>query len=177
MVSTQILYLALLAYKWPPRRSPLGIVRHAFIFPLPGGEMNAWRTNPKDVCGEASRQVELKFFHEREARAVDFLWFLRQKRAREPRTWKWEAKDGRSLLRAMKGVNLSSCPLFWMQDFKMSRCVVQYVEMLNRGVHALSCIMGNQGKMAELLEDLYWNSKPANSPELKMKVQFLVGRL
>ena len=51
---------------------------------------------------------------------------------------------------------ISSC-----RDFKMSRCVVQYVEMLNRGVHALSCIMGNQGKMAELLEDLYWNSKPA----------------
>ena len=63
------------------------------------------------------------------------------------------------------------------QDFKMSRCVVQDVEMLNRGVHAHSCIMGNEGKMAGLFEDLYWNSKPANSPELKMKVQFLVGRL
>ena len=45
----------------------------------------------------------------------------------------------------------------------MSRSVVQDVEMLNRGVHAHSCIMGNQGKMAGLFEDLYWNSKPANS--------------
>ena len=48
---------------------------------------------PKDVCGEACLQAELKFFHEREARAVDFLGFLRQKRAREPRNRKWEAKD------------------------------------------------------------------------------------
>ena len=74
-------------------------------------------------------------------------------------------------------VHFFECKISSCGDFKMSRCVVQYVEMLNRGVHALSCIMGNQGKMAELLEDLYWNSKPANSPELKMKVQFLVGRL
>ena len=51
------------------------------------------------------------------------------------------------------------------RDFKMSRCVVQDVDMLNRGVHAHSCNMGNQGKMAGLFEDLYWNSKPANSPE------------
>ena len=55
-------------------------------------------------------------------------------------------------------VKILSC-----RDFKMSRCVVQDVEMLNRGVHAHSCIMGNQGKMAALLEDLYWNSKAANS--------------
>ena len=55
-------------------------------------------------------------------------------------------------------VKISSC-----RDFKMWRCVVQEVEMLNRGVHAHSCIMGNQGKMAGLFEDLYWNSEPANS--------------
>ena len=55
-------------------------------------------------------------------------------------------------------VKILSC-----RDFKMSRCVVQDVEMLNRGVHAHSCIMGNQGKMAGLFEDLYWNSKLANS--------------
>ena len=40
-------------------------------------------------------------------------------------------------------VKILSC-----RDFKMSRCVVLDVEMLNRGVHAHSCIMGNQGKMA-----------------------------
>ena len=28
---------------------------------------------PKDVCGEASLQAELKFFHKREAREVDFF--------------------------------------------------------------------------------------------------------
>ena len=45
---------------------------------------------PKDDLrdGEVCLQAELKFFHEREARAVDFLWFLRQKQAREPRNRK-----------------------------------------------------------------------------------------
>ena len=38
--------------------------------------------------------------------------------------------------RAMQSVDLSSCPLFSSQDFKLSRCVVQEVEKLNRGVHA-----------------------------------------
>ena len=32
-------------------------------------------------------QVELKFFHEHEAQGVDFLCFLRRKRAREPERW------------------------------------------------------------------------------------------
>ena len=43
------------------------------------------------------------------------------------------------------------------------RIAVTLVSVVNRGVHAHSCIMGNQGKMAGLFEDLYWNSKPANS--------------
>ena len=44
-------------------------------------------------------QVELKFFHEHKAQGVDFLCFLRRKRAREPERWgqlpepEREAKD------------------------------------------------------------------------------------
>ena len=42
---------------------------------------------PSEVA-QTRLQVELNFFHQREARAVDFLCFLRQKESE-----KWEAKD------------------------------------------------------------------------------------
>ena len=64
----------------------------------------AWtRSNSSSPFPSACLQVELNFFHEREAWEVDFLSFLRQKRARERelvpraganyRNLKWEAKD------------------------------------------------------------------------------------
>ena len=169
MVSRQILYLALLAYKWPPRRRP-GIVRHAFIFPLRGGEMNAWRTNPKGWSagrgGLPTSRAQI-FSRARSASGRFFMFSVAKasERATEPEMRSEGLRECLprramisllSLLRAMQGpckgharaywgpckastclvvhffqVKISSC---W--DFKISRCVVQDVEMLNRGVHA-----------------------------------------
>ena len=57
-------------------------------------------------------QVELNFFHEREARVVDFLCFLRQKRARvalEPTTGAGNEKP-RTLRKSKGGCALSRYP-------------------------------------------------------------------
>ena len=155
MVSTQILYLALLAYKWPPRRRP-GIVRHALIFPLRGGEMNAWRTNPKGwSAGRGGLPTSRAQIFSRTRSASGRFFMVSAAKASERATEPEMRSEGLreclprramisplSLLRAMQGVDLSSRPLFSSQDFKLSRfqdierCVVQDVEMLNRGVHA-----------------------------------------
>ena len=155
MVSRQILYLALLAYKWPPRRRP-GIVRHAFIFPLRGGEMNAWRTNPKGwSAGRGGLPTSrAQIFSRTRSASGRFFMFSAAKaseRATEPEMRSeglreclprramisllslLRAMQGpyKGLFRAMQGVDLSSRPLFSSQDFKLSR--FQDIEMCSTG--------------------------------------------